>query len=85
MPLLPLCTAPAALAACALAFAVHAARELSKLQGTLVRLSHLPWEAGEGDRGVHSHILIWHKAGVVAVAWSVQAFSCTHLQVCILE
>lgn len=34
-----------------------------QLQGTLARLNHLPWEAGGGDQGIHSLILIWHKAG----------------------
>lgn len=46
----PLPAAPAALAACALALPAHAAWELIKLQGTLMRLSHLPWEAGRGNR-----------------------------------
>lgn len=84
MPLLLLCTAPAVLSACTLALPAHTAQELIKLQGTLVRLSHLPREAGGGDQEGHRRILIWHKAQVVAVARSVQAFSCTHLQVCIL-
>lgn len=51
MPPLPLCAAPAVLATCVVAFPVHTAQKLIKLQGTHVRISHLPWEAGWGGGG----------------------------------